>query len=99
MPEEAYAQEPPAPAKAGFFGGPKQQPLPDISGMTEQMNLMAARVRISEERYSELRKKLLLVEQNMLSNQKKAMADVKHLQNDITEMRRTIQVVEDKMIT
>lgn len=73
--------------------------MPDISGMTEQMNLMAARVRISEERYSEFRKKLLFVEQNMLSNQKKAMVEVKLLQNDVTEMRRTIQAVEDKMIT
>ncbi len=99
MPEEAYATEPPAPAKTGFFGGPKAQPMPDISGMTEQMNLMAARVRISEERYSEFRKKLLFVEQNMLSNQKKAMVEVKLLQNDVTEMRRTIQAVEDKMIT
>jgi hypothetical protein len=99
MPEEAYATTPPTPAKTGFFGGQKQQPLPDISGMTEQMNLMAARIRISEERNSEIRKKLLLVEQNMLSNQKKAMTEVKHLQNDVSEMRRTIQAVEDKIIT
>lgn len=99
MPEEAYATTPPLPAKPSFFGGQKQQQLPDISGMTEQMNLMAARVRISEERYSELRKKLLLIEQNMLSNQKKAMTEIKLLQNDVTEVRRTIQAVEDKIIT
>ncbi|MEM3154046.1 MAG: hypothetical protein QW165_00565 [Candidatus Woesearchaeota archaeon] len=98
MPEETYAIEPPIPAKSAF-GAPKQAIEHDISGTTEQLNLMAARVRISEERYSELRKKLLLVEQNMLSNHKKAMAEIKLLQNDVTEMRRTIQAVEDKIIT
>ncbi len=99
MPEEAYATTPPLPAKPSIFGGQKQQPMPDITGMTEQLNLMAARVRISEERYSEIRKKLLLVEQNMLSNHKKAMAEIKAVQGDVTEMRRTIQAVEDKIIT
>src|SRR5574342_170549 len=100
MPEEAYATTPPLPAKQGMFGSPKPaQQLPDISGITEQLNLMAARVRISEERYSEIRKKLLLVEQNMLSKKKKAMTEIKAVQSDVTEMRRTIQAVEDKIIT
>jgi len=67
--------------------------------MTEQLNLMAARVRIQEERYSELRKKMLVVEQNMLSNHKKAMNEIKVLQSDVTEVRRTMQAVEDKIIT
>ena len=103
MPEEIYtmgpeAPTPAAPPKKGFFA-PKAEPMPDISGMTEQINAMAARVRIGEERYSELRKKLLLVEQNMLSNHKKAMTEIKTLQTDLMEMKRTIQAVEDRIIT
>ena len=103
MPEEAYSMEPPmpapAPAKTGFFGQKQAQPLPDVSGMTDQMNTLTARMRMQEERYSELRKKMLVIEQNMLSNHKKAMNEIKSLQSDFTEMRRTIQAVEDKIIT
>jgi len=40
-----------------------------------------------------------VIEQNMLSNHKKAMNEIKSLQSDFTEMRRTIQAVEDKIIT
>src|SRR3989304_5418833 len=99
MPEEMMMPEAPAPAARGLFGPKTPPPAPDTSGMTEQLNTMAARVRIGEERYSELRKKLLVVEQNMLSNHKKAMMEIKSLQTDLTEMRRTIQAVEDKIIT
>ena len=104
MPEETYAIGPEAPtpaqpAKKGFFSTKTPPPAPDISGMTEQITSMSARVRIGEERYGELRKKLLLVEQNMLSNQKKAMGEIKSLQTDFMEVKRTIQAVEDRIIT
>ncbi len=99
MPEETFAPAPPEPAKKGMFGGKQPPAMPDISGMTEQVNMMAARVRIGEERYSELRKKLLVVEQNMLSNQKKFVTEIKSLQTEMNEFKRTIQAVEDKIIT
>lgn len=101
MPEETIVMpEAPAPAavKRGLFGSKGAPPMPDIGGMTEQLNAMAARVRIGEERYGELRKKLLVVEQNMLSNHKKAMMEIKGLQADLMGMKRTIQAVEDKII-
>lgn len=60
---------------------------------------MAARIRVSEERYSELRKKMLFVEQNMLSNHKRAMEEIKGLHDDITGMKRAIQAIEDRIIT
>ena len=56
-------------------------------------------MRVGEERYSELRKKSLLVEQNMLTNHKKAMTEIKTLQDEINELKRTMQAVEDKIIT
>ncbi len=100
MPDEALmvGPEPPAPRKTLFPTKPSPQ-MPDVSGMTEQVNAMSARIRIGEERFSELRKKMLVIEQNMLSNNKKAMTEIKALQTDIMEMRRTIQAVEDKIIT
>ncbi|MBW2970335.1 hypothetical protein KY309_02400 [Candidatus Woesearchaeota archaeon] len=100
MANETLAMEPeaPAPAKKGLFG-PKTPPPPETSPATEQINLLTARLRVGEERYSELRKKFLVVEQNMLSNHKKAMAEIKALQTELNEMKRTIQAVEDKIIT
>ncbi len=98
MPDETLIGAPPEPAKKGFFGQKAPPPPPDIGGMTDQLNMLGARVRIGEERYSELRKKLLVVEQNMLSNHKKAITEIKSLQSDITEIKRTIQAVEDKII-
>jgi hypothetical protein len=98
----AYGPEAPAPAapaKKGLFAAKTPPPPPDTSGMTEQINAMAARVRIGEERYGELRKKMLLVEQNMLSNHKKAMTEIKTMQTDLMEVKRTIQAVEDRIIT
>jgi hypothetical protein len=76
---------------------PPEFPRPDSS--TEQINTVAARLRISEERNSESRKKLLLVEQNMLSNHKRAMSEVKSLQSEVNDLKRTIQGIEDKLIT
>jgi len=95
MPDELTLPEP---AKQGFFTQ-KAPPSADTSGMTEQVNLMAARMRVGEERYSELRKNSLVVEQNMLSNHKKAMNEVKSLQSEVNELRRSITAIEDKIIT
>jgi len=99
MPDESKPPEPPKPAKKGLFGPKTPPPAPDISGMTEQLNSMAARLRVGEQRNGEIRKKMLVVEQNMISNHKKAVTELKALQSDILEMKRTIQSVEDKIIT
>lgn len=96
MPQEPPSlgpPHPPAPAK-------KQQGLSVPEGPSlEQMNALTGRLRMNEERYGELRKKLLLVEQNMLSHHKKAMSEVRSLQSDLTELKRTLISVEDKIIT
>lgn len=83
---------PPAPSKPEAM-------LPDITPPTEQVNILAARLRISEERYSETRKKMLLLEQNMLTNHKRAMQEIKVLQDEFSELKRTVSAVEDRIIT
>ena len=56
---EEYNPAAPPKAKSGLFG--KSKPVPELGPsageMTEKLNSLAARVRISEERYGELRKK------------------------------------------
>lgn len=92
---------PPPPQKKGLFGSKSAPPGPgpEIAGMTQQINNLAARIRISEERFSELRKKLNFIEQNMLQNHKKAMTDVKMLTEEITDMKGTMGNMEERIIT
>lgn len=78
---------------------PAPPDFPKLDSASEQVNTVAARLRISEERNGEMRKKMLLVEQNMLSNHKRAMSEIKMLQTEVNELKRSIQGVEDKIIT
>ncbi len=99
MPTE-FQQEslPPPPKRKGLFSPKEHAPIVD-AGPTSQLNSLSARVRISEERYVELRKKMLVIEQNMLSNHKRAITELKTLNSEITEMKRTIDLIEDRIIT
>ena len=45
-----------------------KQPIEAPFDANEQLNLLRARQRVGEERYSEMRKKLLLIENNLLVN-------------------------------
>jgi len=73
--------------------------FPEVTPAVEQINIVSARLRMSEERNAEMGKKLLLMEQNMLSNNKKAMNEIKSLQDEMNELKRTFKAVEDKIIT
>jgi len=92
---------PAPPQKKGIFGGskPAPGPSPEVMGLTEQINGLAARIRVSEERFNELRKKMLFIEQNMLSNHKKAIGELKVSNEEIDELRHKLVDVEDRIIT
>ena|SRR3990172_4349998 len=80
------------PEKKEFAG----EPIPPAG---EQLTNLAARLRLSEERYVELRKKLTLVEQNMLQNHKKAITELKTLSSEILDINKKILQIEDRVIT
>ena len=94
------SQNKPGPGpRRGLFGSkaPAPEPAP-ANRFTEDMTSLAARLKISEERYNELRKKLLLIEQNMISNHKKAMNEVKMIDSDIAELHNKLNLMEERMI-
>lgn len=64
-----------------------------------ELTLLATRLRVSEERYADLRRKLQLIEQNMLAHQKKSLMDAKHAQMDLLELKKTVRVMEDRIIS
>lgn len=102
MPEEFEPTGAPE-QKSGFglFGKPKEPAAasPAVSELTDKINNLAARLRISEERYGELRKKLTLIEQNMLVHGKKSNTDIKAIDSEITEIKHSITEVEDRILT
>ncbi len=68
-------------------------------GTSSDINALAGRLRMNEERYAELRKKVVLLEQNMLSSQKKFFGELKLVLSDITEMKRSTALLQDRMLT
>ncbi len=94
------AELPPPPQKKPGLFAPKPPPAAAMpTDVQEKLKLIAARLRISEERYTELRKKLLLIERNMLIHHKKLLAETKTLNNETAELRHGIHQVEDRILT
>ena len=84
--------------RPGLFSAPKPAPEPDTSYQND-LNVLNTRLRVSEERYSDLRRKLQLIEQNLLAHQKKTMGDFKNVQADILELKHSMRIIEDRVIT
>jgi hypothetical protein len=87
-----------APKKKLFGQKNDISPVTSAPPMTQEFNKLNTRLRISEERYSEVRKQISLIESNMLANHKKAIGDVRSLAGDILDMKRTIADLENKMM-
>ncbi len=87
--------------KKGFgsslFGAPRQSLEPDTS-VQQDIAVLSTRLRVAEERYADLRRKLQLIEQNMLMHQKKAVLESKNVQADVMEIKRTVRAMEDKVV-
>ena len=94
---------PAAPAKKGtislFGGGPKDTLVtPATPEINKELSGMSRRLRMLEERNENLRKKISLVESNMLDNNKKVMAEVKTSASDLIEIKSDIKDIEAKMM-
>ncbi len=99
--QSAFGSMPAPPPRKGLFGGakPAPAPAPEITGVIEQINGLAARIRVSEERFNELRKKVLFIEQNLLANHRKALGEIKESNSEIDELRHKVAEIEDRVVT
>ena len=70
------------------------EPHIDVQKTVNQLN---ARLKMNEERFSELRKKMQFIEQSMISNQKKVNRELKTLVSDITDSKKVITDIKSKM--
>ena len=74
---------------------PKQDPV--MSGLNEQLNQSLRTLRMLEERYSTLRKKMQLSEQNMIEDTNKVFTQIKLIVSDINELKMKISDIKQKL--
>lgn len=75
----------------------KPKPSPDLSPSLSRINDLNRRLKVIEERYSGLRRKTQLTEQNMLNINKKISTEVKTISSDINETRRALLEITTKI--
>lgn len=78
------------PSPQGNAQGKKGVPVPQgpsISDLLESINSISRRLRVIEERYSNLISKNQLTDQNMLANHKKLRTEIKAISQEITEIK------------
>jgi len=94
------AEHPAAKKGGGLFGAkpPKEPEGPSSSYLSQEITGLSTRLRILEERSTNTKRKLEIVDQNMLSHRKKYSDDIDMLKEEIDEMRSTIKEVESRII-
>ena len=75
----------------------KPKPSSDLSQFLAKINDLSRRLKIIEERYTGLRRKTQLTEQNMLNINKKISTEVKTISSDINETRRALLEITVKI--
>lgn len=83
--------------KKGLFQHPATQ-QPAISGeLAAEVNSLSRRMRMLEERYTNLRKKTQVSDQNMLNIQRELRAAIKTMSVDMLEIKREMHDLREKM--
>ena len=88
----------------GLFGGgkPPKGGAPaeglSVSFLSQELTNLSTRMRVLEERNSNMKKKQEIVEHNMLSHRKQYSQEVELLKEEIDEIRRQIKEIESRII-
>jgi len=70
---------------------PAQQGGGAAGDLAKDVNSLTRRIRINEERSVNLRKKIQTIEHNMLMNHKKLLSEVKFINEEISEIKRSFE--------
>ena len=97
MPEQ---EEIPPPPKKGIlsFGKQEQPQGPDLSNVNNDINSLSRRLRSMEEGSTNLRRFLQVTEDNIIARNKHYSAELKTIASDITEIRKEMQEIREKLI-
>ena len=82
-----------------LFGGSKKPVIgtAEIAQIATDVGNVSTRLRILEERYENLRKKILVIEQNMLQNNKKLMTEILASDDSVKEFGRIIETMKEEL--
>lgn len=97
MPEQyLYDETSPQQPKPSLFG--KKQVQTDFSAeFSNQMSNLNQRLRILEERYTNLQRKTQVTDQNLLSNNRKFNQEIKTINSDINDIKASISEIDEKL--
>ena len=99
---DAQSSLPPPPPKRheGIlkFGHQQQPEAPDFSGMTTDINTLSRRLRLLEEGFTNLRRFFQVTEENIIAKNRHNSAEIKTIASDISEIRKEMQELRDKML-
>lgn len=86
------AEEP----KKGLFSHEKKK---DTSqDVLAEVNMVGRRLRVMEEQYNNLRRKIQVTDQNMLSYNKKNITEIRTVNMEMSELRRTIEDIQNNIL-
>ncbi len=68
------------------------------SDFSERLNSLIDRIRILEERYTNLRTATKITEENMIRKNKTLSTEIKTILSDISELKRDVEELKDKII-
>jgi len=84
--------------KQSLFGSkPSSSTAETTQNLANDVSSLSSRIRMIEERYDNLRRKTQVTDQNMLMNQRKVVNEMKTFQSSITEMKRDINDIKEKI--
>jgi len=87
----------PEPKKhGGLFKHEKAQPV--AAPVSPELESTINRLRVLEERYTNLQTELRITEENMINRNRRLKTDVKTLTLDINELRKEINELKDKIL-
>ena len=94
-----FKEEQNEPSKSGgLFQHKQSAPIPTISGeLAAQITSMSRRLKILEERYTNMRKKQQLSDQNFLQVQKDANRRLKAADEELLQTRQEVSDLKEKM--
>ena len=80
----------------GLFSSKPKAPELDSVSVNNQLNNISLRLRVLEERYTNLRRKLQVIEQNMLNGHRQLKDDTKVIDSELTESKRDIAEINNR---
>lgn len=89
--QPTYLMSHPSPQNKGRY------PSSEATGIISQVNSVNTRLRLLEERFTNLRRKTQLTEQNMLNNRKKSSTEFKTISGEINDLKHTLREINENI--